>query len=151
MSHEVKLSRRQARENAFLAAFSLTFHPEEQAQALESLTEDGDVALDAFARQLLSDVTTHRQELDALIEAHLKGWTLARIPRPSIVAMRIALAEMLYGEERKPGVAINEAVELIKKYGAEGDHQFVNGLLGTVAREQQSAETNTAENSGTPC
>ena len=43
---------------------------------------------------------------------------------------------MLFGGENKPGVAINEAVELTKKYGADEDYQFVNGLLGTVAREQ---------------
>lgn len=51
----------------------------------------------------------------------------------SLVALRLALAEMLYGDEQKPGVAINEAVELVKKYGAEDDYQFVNGLLGAVA------------------
>ena len=46
---------------------------------------------------------------------------------------------MLYGEEQKPGVAINEAVELVKKYGADDDYQFVNGLLGSVARERGEA------------
>ena len=50
--------------------------------------------------------------------------------------LRLALAEMLYGDEKKVGVVINEAVELTKKYGADEDYQFVNGLLGTVAREQ---------------
>ena len=50
--------------------------------------------------------------------------------------LRLGLAEMLYGDEQKPGVAINEAVELVKKYGAEDDYQFVNGLLGAVARER---------------
>ena len=59
-----------------------------------------------------------------------------RVPRVSLVALRLALAEMLYGDEKKPGVVINEAVELTKKYGADEDYQFVNGLLGTVAREQ---------------
>lgn len=44
-------------------------------------------------------------------------------------------AEMLFGGENKPGVAINEAVELTKKYGADEDYQFVNGLLGAVARD----------------
>ena len=71
-----------------------------------------------------------------IITAHLKGWTLSRVPRVSLVALRLALAEMLYGDEQKPGVAINEAVELVKKYGAEDDYQFVNGLLGAVARER---------------
>jgi len=61
------------------------------------------------------------------------------VPRVSLVALRLALAEMLYGEEQKPGVAINEAVELVKKYGADDDYQFVNGLLGSVARERGEA------------
>jgi N utilization substance protein B len=78
----------------------------------------------------------HAAELDEIITAHLKGWTLPRVPRVSLVALRLALAEMLYGEEQKAGVAINEAVELVKKYGAEDDYQFVNGLLGAVARER---------------
>ena len=78
----------------------------------------------------------HAAKLDEIITAHLKGWTLSRVPRVSLVALRLALAEMLYGDEKKPGVVINEAVELTKKYGADEDYQFVNGLLGTVAREQ---------------
>ena len=73
----------------------------------------------------------HAAELDEIITAHLKGWTLSRVPRVSLVALRLALAEMLYGDEKKPGVVINEAVELTKKYGADEDYQFVNGLLGT--------------------
>ena len=100
-----------------------------------------------FPRRLLDDLLAHREEIDAIITAHLKGWTLARLPRVSLTAMRIALAEMLYGEEKKPGVAINEAVELVKKYGADNDHQFVNGLLGSVAREQEADPA--AENA--PC
>ena len=57
--------------------------------------------------------------------------------------MRIALAEMLYSDEGEDmtAVAINEAVELVKKYGADGDHQFINGLLGTVARERAGGQT----------
>lgn len=137
-----KLSRRQARENAFLAAFSLTFHtgPEQAQDALDALEEGEELPLDDFGRGLLADLAAHAQELDAMIEAHLQGWTLARIPRASIVAIRLALAEMLYGSENKPGVAINEAVELVKKYGAENDYQFVNGLLGAVARERGAAD-----------
>ena len=90
------LPRREARENAFLLAFSQTF---------------GD-------------------------SAHLRNWTMERLPRVSLTVLRLGLAEMLYGDEKKPGVVINEAVELTKKYGADEDYQFVNGLLGTVAREQ---------------
>ena len=132
-----KLTRREAREAAFLTAFAATFEPE-----TPSLPSDSEQAeKDVFARRLLAAMNDHAEELDSIIEDHLKGWTLNRVPRVSLVALRLALAEMLYGEEQKPGVAINEAVELVKKYGADNDYQFVNGLLGTVARErEESAE-----------
>ncbi|HJG29435.1 MAG: transcription antitermination factor NusB [Gemmiger sp.] len=134
---EKKLTRREAREAAFLTAFAATFEPE-----TPSLPSDSEQAeKDVFARRLLAAMNDHAEELDSIIEDHLKGWTLNRVPRVSLVALRLALAEMLYGEEQKPGVAINEAVELVKKYGADNDYQFVNGLLGTVARErEESAE-----------
>ena len=111
------LPRREARENAFLLAFSQTF---------------GDV----FGKRLLNAYYDHSAEVDDLISSHLRNWTMARLPRVSLTVLRLALAEMLYGDEKKVAVVINEAVELTKKYGADEDHQFVNGLLGTVAREQ---------------
>ena len=124
---EKKLTRRESRETAFLTAF---------AAEEPTLPAEEHPAPDAFANQLLAAMNDHVAELDEIITAHLKGWTLPRVPRVSLVALRLALAEMLYGEEQKPGVAINEAVELVKKYGAEDDYQFVNGLLGAVARER---------------
>ena len=132
-----KLTRRESREAAFLTAFAATFEPEvPSVPAQEEQPE-----IDAFGRQLLTAVQDHAQELHAIITDHLKGWTLSRVPRVSLVALRLALAEMLYGNERKTGVAINEAVELVKKYGSDNDYQFVNGLLGAVARErEESAE-----------
>lgn len=128
---EKKLTRRESREMAFLTAFAATFEPEEPTVPAEDHATP-----DAFANQLLAAMNDHAAELDEIITAHLKGWTLPRVPRVSLVALRLALAEMLYGDEQKPGVAINEAVELVKKYGAEDDYQFVNGLLGAVARER---------------
>ena len=133
---EHKLSRRKARENAYLTAFALTFHEDQPQNELDALAENGELPLDDFACQLLRDLNDHGDEIDALIRSHLKGWTLERLSRASVVAVRIALAELLYGSEQKPGVAINEAVELAKRYGGETDHQFVNGLLGAVARER---------------
>ena len=131
---EKKLTRRESREMAFLTAFAATFEPEEPTVPAED-----HAAPYAFANQLLAAMNDHAAELDEIITAHLKGWTLPRVPRVSLVALRLALAEMLYGEEQKPGVAINEAVELVKKYGADDDYQFVNGLLGSVARERGEA------------
>lgn len=138
------VTRREARESAFLAAFSATFQPEERQEAIRDCSEMQEVTQDAFTVQLLRAMEQHAEEIDETITAHLKGWTLSRLPRVSLTALRLALAEMLYGNEQKPAVAINEAVELVKKYGDENDYQFVNGLLGTVAREQTGTEENAA-------
>ena len=120
------LPRREARENAFLLAFSQTFGDVPLREALLNNTEDEEHPVDVFGKRLLDD----------LISSHLRNWTMSRLPRVSLTVLRLALAEMLYGDEKKVGVVINEAVELTKKYGADEDYQFVNGLLGTVAREQ---------------
>ncbi|MDD4851403.1 MAG: transcription antitermination factor NusB [Gemmiger sp.] len=137
---ENKLTRRESRENAFLAAFSATFQPDAPDDVLLAHAEIGELTLDEFSRRLLHDLFEHEADINAAIAPHLKGWAIGRVPRVSLVAIRMALAEMLYGEEKKPGVAINEAVELVKKYGAENDYQFVNGLLGSIARGETPAQ-----------
>ena len=121
------LPRREARENAFLLAFSQTFGDVPLAEALTNHAEnDEEHPVDGFSKLLLNAYYDHSAEVDDEIRAHLRNWTMV---------LRLAIAEMLFGGENKPGVAINEAVELTKKYGADEDYQFVNGLLGAVARD----------------
>ena len=84
---EKKLTRRESRETAFLTAFAATFEPEEPTVPAEE-----HAAPDAFANQLLAAMNDHAAELDEIITAHLKGWTLSRVPRVSLVALRLALA-----------------------------------------------------------
>lgn len=135
-----KLSRRTARENAFLAAFAATFDDLPLADVIGQANEIGEYPLDEFAQALLNAYYDHSAEINDLIRANLKGWALERISRVSLTALRLALAEMLYGPEKLAGVAINEAVELTKKFGGETDYQFVNGLLGSAARQMGLAE-----------
>ena len=78
---EKKLTRRESRETAFLTAFAATFEPEEPTVPAEE-----HAAPDAFANQLLAAMNDHAAELDEIITAHLKGWTLSRVPRVSLVA-----------------------------------------------------------------
>ena len=130
------LPRREARENAFLLAFSQTFGDIPLAEAITSHEEnDEEHPVDGFSKHLLNAYYDHSAEVDDEIRAHLRNWTMERLPRVSLTILRLAVAEMLFGGENKPGVAINEAVELTKKYGADEDYQFVNGLLGAVARD----------------
>ena len=140
------LPRREARENAFLLAFSQTFGDIPLQEALDNHHEcDEEHPVDVFGQRLLRAYYEHSAEVDDLISAHLRNWTMERLPRVSLTVLRLALAEMLYGDERKPGVVINEAVELTKKYGAGEDYQFVNGLLGAVARDHGLSDEAVAE------
>lgn len=131
---EQKMLRRQSRENAFLVLFSAGF-AETLQEAIDLSREAEEYALDEFGEKTVRDYDAHAQEVDALIEERLQGWTMKRLPRVTLTLLRLAVAEMLYGEEKKPAVTINEAVELAKKYGGDDDYQFINGLLGRVVRD----------------
>ena len=123
------LPRREARENAFLLAFSQTFGDVPLQEALDTNNECGEERpVDVFGQRLLSAYYSHSAEVDDLIRDHLRNWTMERLPRVSLTVLRLALAEMLYGDERKPGV--------VMKDGADEDYQCGNGRRGAVAREQ---------------
>ncbi len=144
---EYQMPRRQSRENAFLLAFAQTFGEQPLEEALDDNRQnDEEHPVDDFGAYLLRTYYDHSAEVDDQIRAHLRGWTMERIPRVTITVLRLAVAEMFYGAERKPSVAINEAVEIVKKYGAEEDYQFVNGLLGSVARESDLTDAAQEEN-----
>jgi N utilization substance protein B len=91
-----------------------------------------------LTRELAEGVDEHREELDDIIAAHAKGWTVDRIAPLDINVMRAALYEIEF-TDTPAEVAINEAVELAKEYcGAEAPG-FVNGILGAILRERGAA------------
>lgn len=139
-----KLTRRTARENAFLAAFASTFDNAMPEDVIALNNELGENRVDEFGRKLINDYYDHSAEINDMIRDHLKGWTIDRIPRVSLTVLRLALSEILYGDEKLPSVTINEAVELTKKFGGNEDYQFVNGLLGSVVRELGLADQDSA-------
>ena len=136
-----KLNRRTARENAFMAAFAATFDGAMPEEVIEIHNEQGENVVDVFGQALLRNYYEHSAEVNDMIKAHLRNWTIDRLPRVSVTVLRLALSEMLYSDEKMPSVVINEAVELTKKFGGEGDYQFVNGLLGSVVRELGLADS----------
>src|SRR3954447_9201916 len=91
-----------------------------------------------FTRELAAGVEAHRDELDAAIAGHAKGWELERIAPLERNVMRVALYEIEHGEAPTE-VAIDEAVEIAKKYCGADAPGFVNGVLGAAAREREPA------------
>lgn len=73
-------------------------------------------------------------EIDAKISETSKGWKIERIGKIEIAVLRLAVYEMLYDDDIPVGVAIDEAVELVKKYGPDSSPAFVNGILASIAK-----------------
>ncbi|NDY43054.1 transcription antitermination factor NusB [Dissulfurirhabdus thermomarina] len=96
---------------------------------------DDDPSLN-FARQLVTGVRTHREAIDGLLKRCAKRWRLERMARVDRNILRIGAYEICFSEDVPPKVAINEAVELAKRFGTEASGAFVNGILDAVLRER---------------
>lgn len=94
-------------------------------------------AVNQFGRQLCEEYFRHREEIDARIDRLSQGWTIDRMPVVDRNLLRMAMAELLYLGDIPVGATIDEAVDLAKEYGTAESGKFVNGILGTVARELQ--------------
>ena len=121
------MKRRQAREQALQALF--------QREFLETLDEE-DLPEDPYGRELFRGVEEHRAEIDALIAERAEGWPLERLHSVDRNLLRLAIYELLYEEDVPPEVAIDEAVELAKKYGTERSPAFINGILDRIYKEK---------------
>ena len=91
----------------------------------------------SFIYQLADGVTEHLKEIDKIIEKAAPQWPLEQIAVVDRNVLRVGLYELLFGnrEEVPPKVAINEAIELAKKFGGDTSGKFVNGVLGAVYKE----------------
>lgn len=125
------------RENAFIAIFQMSFGatPEELASADSVQSES--YTLDEYGQRIVRSYTNNCDVIDAMIEQRLKGWEVDRVSRVNMAILRLAVAEMNYVDPDIDSVVINEAVELAKKYGSDTDYQFINGVLGAIARAAQ--------------
>jgi transcription antitermination protein NusB len=121
-------SRRQARRTAFI----LLYQWDVTGQPLTSLFE-GEV--DEFARETAEAVAARAEELDRRIDEAAEDWTADRLGAPERNILRLGIYE-LETERVPPEVAINEAVELAKRYATDDAGRLVNGILGRIAREK---------------
>ena len=89
-----------------------------------------------YIRRLVKGVNEHAAELDGYIAKYAKGWSFARIPLVASAIMRVSMDEMLYMPDIPNGAAINEAVEIAKKYETPETVKFINGILGSFVRQE---------------
>ena len=148
------MTRNTAREIAAHLSYELSFtdKPVEELlkerltpEAFAELAEEDSLYADApnakqaaYITRLVKGVDEHAAELDGYIAKYAKGWNFARIPLVASAIMRVAMFEILYMEEIPNGTAINEAVEIAKKYETPETVKFINGILGSFVREEFS-------------
>ena len=89
-----------------------------------------------FAEKLARGAWEERADADAVISKYSAGWTLERMPNADRNLLRLAIYEILHCEEIPQSVSINEAVELAKEYSTLDSAKFINGILGSFARER---------------
>ena len=128
------MTRRQARELALQTLFSIEIGKHDPQAALdEALARPGLGEERGFVRDLVLGTLDHASESDEVIAPLLQDWTLERIPTVDRLILRMAVHEMQHRPETPRVVAINEAIELAKKYSTEDSGRFVNGVLANVA------------------
>lgn len=128
------MTRTEQREQAFLVLFEGLFNADSKTME-EKETSLWDYDDNPFTAELINGVNENLCVIDETIEKYLTGWSLKRISSVSKTVLRLAVYEILFAETPSE-VAINEAVELSKKYSLPPDPSFVNGVLSSVVKNK---------------
>ncbi len=132
------MSRRGARKNAFYLLFRMDFSEAEEFEQVKEIffSEKEEPVSETEKAFILSEaegVHAHLDEIDAMIADCARGWDPTRMNKVDLAILRLAVYEMKFGDT-PVGVAINEAVELAKKFSSDEAPAFINGVLGKVAK-----------------
>ena len=132
------MSRSMAREFALQALFHLEFNEAETQVILENIKEENKSLSSSammYAQQLVDGVTAQKETIDAEVSTYAQDWKVSRMPAVDRNILRIAVYEMKYQDEKiDDGIAINEAIELAKRFGTARSPKFINGVLGRLSR-----------------
>ena len=131
------MKRTEQREHIFKLIFGADFNEESEQgtqtelylEQIEGATEKDMQYISKKAQKIIEKI----DEIDTLINEHTTGWKTGRMNKVDLTILRLAVYEMKWDEDVPTGVAINEAVELAKKYGADESSSFVNGILAKIA------------------
>lgn len=130
------MKRTEAREHIFKMVFGLEFNgKEEMPQQMELYFDQFQEAEEKdkeYIQKKAQAVAERKEEIDALINAHTTGWKTSRMNKVDLTILRLAVYEMKWDEDVPVSVAINEAVELAKRFGGDESPSFINGVLAKM-------------------
>lgn len=133
------MSRRELREQIFKLLFRIEFNKAEEMEEQKDLffEDEENQAGEKDAEYILGKydkIVEKLEEIDTLINENAECWTTARMGKVELTILRLAVYEIKYDDTVPTNVAINEAVELSKKFGQDGSSSFVNGVLSQFAK-----------------
>ena len=130
------MTRREIRENTFKLVFNMEFRTSDEYEEQFDLymNEKTDINDDdkSYIKTRLFDLCAKKEDIDELIASASEGWDIGRIGKVELAILRLATYEAKFDEDIPVSVAINEAVEIAKKYGGEDSPAFINGILGKL-------------------
>jgi N utilization substance protein B len=135
---EETMSRREIREHLFRMLFRRDFYAETELNEqidyyFESLEEPKEADME-YLKERFHEILDKITEIDKTLEEISSGWKLNRLGKVDLTVMRIAIFEILYDQEVPNKVAVNEAVEIAKKFGGDSSGSFVNGVLAKLLK-----------------
>lgn len=125
--------RNDARENAFKLIFESLFHELDEKLSLENLSDLKEKDQEFF-QQIMTNFSQNKDQMKDMIEKHLKNYTFDRIFKIDLAVVFLILTEILFCGTAK-AVAINEGLEIAKKYSTQKSHKFVNGLVCAILND----------------
>ncbi len=131
------MGRRELREQIFKLLFRIEFNKLEDMPEQEKLffEEEENVATEKDEKYIVNkyeDIVSKLDVIDEMINKEAKGWETTRMGKVDLTLIRLAVFEIKFDDEIPTGVAINEAVELAKKFGQDSSPSFVNGVLAKL-------------------
>ena len=128
------MKRSEMGEQAFLLTFEGLFSSGEDIDEVIELYSENVEAVSKYAKDIFTGVKANKDEFNEIINKYSKSWKVTRLPKVTVAILYVALYEMKNVEDVADSIAINEAVELAKKYASSADASYINGILGAVAR-----------------
>lgn len=134
------MGRHEQREQVFLLLFRVDFHGTGDMPRQEKLFLEGNEAITqekdaSYIEERERAVREKLTEIDRIIDENTEGWNTSRMGKVELTVLRLAVYELLFDQDIPTGVAINEAVEIAKKYGQENSGGFVNGVLAKIMKQ----------------
>lgn len=133
------MNRRKSRELAMKLLFEISINKNDFEEVINNYKEENDNKdIDFnYVTRVLKGIEDNREEIDSKIQKNLSGWKMERVSKVSISILRLAVYEILFEDEIPMKVSVNEAVELSKNYSEDKAWAFVNGVLGSIAKEME--------------